>query len=104
VEKYTRDIRKGKLPIAQKEKLSREQMFMEAVYLGFRTTKGIDIADFERRFDINFLKTFGEKISEFEKSDLLNVSPTHCALTRNGMVLLDSITAAFTNQGMHANR
>jgi coproporphyrinogen III oxidase-like Fe-S oxidoreductase len=104
VEKYTRDIRQGKLPIAQKEKLGREQMFMEAVYLGFRTIRGIELADFKNGFGMDFLEAYNETITNFKKDDLLEVTKTHCRLTRKGMVLLDSITAAFTNQDMPENR
>ena len=104
VKKYMRDIRKGKLPIAEKEKLSREQMFMEAVFLGFRTTRGIELADFKNRFGMDFLKAYNETITNLKKDDLLEVTKSHCRLTRIGMVLLDSITAAFTNQDMPENR
>lgn len=101
---YLQDIRQGKLPIAAKEKLSREQMIMETVYLGFRMTRGINLADFKHRFGIDFLKTFHETITEFKRDNFLKVTNTHCALTQKGMVLLDSITAAFTNQDMPGNR
>jgi len=98
IEKYLQDIRHGKLPIAEKEKLTREQIIMEAIYLGFRTTHGIDLADFERRFEIDFSKTFRETIEEYKRNKLLKVTKTHCALTTKGMVMLDSITAEFTSQ------
>ena len=98
VEKYLADIRLGRLPIAGKENLTREQMIMETIYLGFRTTRGIDLADFKHRFGFDFLSTFGETISEFDKDGLIRISESHCALTVTGMALLDSITAAFTNQ------
>ena len=104
VVKYSRDIREGKLPIADKETLSREQRFMESVYLGFRMTEGIDLANFEHRFGFDFLAIFAEKIREFEKSGWIKVSPTHCALTRSGMIMHDSITAAFTSQDLPENR
>jgi oxygen-independent coproporphyrinogen-3 oxidase len=104
VEKYLEDIRLGRLPIAEKEDLTREQMIMETIYLGFRTTRGIHLADFKHRLGFDFAKTFGETISGFEKDDLLKLSETHCALTVKGMALLDSITAAFTNQDMPDGR
>ena len=100
VEKYLKDIRLGRLPIAERENLTREQMIMETIYLGFRTTKGIGLGNFKHRLGFDFVKTFGETISEFEKDDLLELSETHCALTVKGMALLDSITAAFTNQDL----
>ena len=98
IEKYLQDIRQGKLPLADKEKLTREQMIMEAVYLGFRTVVGIDIGDFRRRFGIDFLKTFRQTIADFEKDGLIKVTEDHCRLTPEGMVLLDGITAEFTSQ------
>jgi oxygen-independent coproporphyrinogen-3 oxidase len=98
VEKYLEDLRLGRLPIAEKENLTREQMIMETIYLGFRTTRGINLAEFKSRLGFSFVKTFGETISDLEIDDLLKVSKTHCALSVKGMALLDSITAAFTNQ------
>jgi oxygen-independent coproporphyrinogen-3 oxidase len=98
VERYMLDIQQGKLPIAETEALSREQMIMEAVYLGFRTVPGIDIADFQRSFGIDFLKTFGRTIADFEKDGLIKTTKGHCRVTPKGMVLLDAITAEFTSQ------
>ena len=100
VAKYLEDIRLGRLPVAGRENLTREQMAMERIYLGFRTTKGIDLNDFKRRFGVDFTKFFGDTISDFDKDDLLKVTETHCALTVKGMGLLDSITAAFTSQDL----
>jgi oxygen-independent coproporphyrinogen-3 oxidase len=98
IEKYLQDIRQGKLPLAGNEKLTREQMIMEAIYLGFRTVQGIDIGDFQRRFGIDFLKAFRRTIADFEKDGLIKVTKDHCRLTPEGMVLSDGITAEFTSQ------
>jgi len=98
IERYLRDIQQGKLPIAETEALTREQMIMEAIYLGFRTVQGIDIAEFERRFAIDFLKTFHRTIADFAKDGRLEVTNGHCRLTPEGMVLVDGIAAEFTSQ------
>jgi len=98
VQKYIRKLQEGKLPMAGKENLTREQLLMEAIYLGFRTTEGIDLVRLKDKFGFNFLKHFGEEIADLEKEGFLRVTPAHCALTVKGMTLLDSITAAFTNQ------
>jgi oxygen-independent coproporphyrinogen-3 oxidase len=95
---YMRQIEAGQSPIAEREKLTREQMIMEAIYLGLRTTRGIELDAFGKRFGINFLNSFEAKIADFEKDDLLKLTQTHCALTREGMAFLDSITAMFTSQ------
>jgi len=98
VQKYIRKLQEGKLPTADKEILTREQLLIEAIYLGFRTTKGIDLVRLKDKFGFNFLKYFAEVIADFEKEGFLRVTPTHCALTVKGLALLDSIAAAFTNQ------
>ncbi|UCG07358.1 MAG: radical SAM family heme chaperone HemW [Desulfobacterales bacterium] len=98
VQNYIRELQDGRLPVADREKLTREQLLMESIYLGFRTTKGIDLVRLKDKFGIDFLKHFHEMIADFEKKGFLKVTKTHCALTVKGMALLDSITAAFTNQ------
>ncbi len=98
LENYMRQIEAGQSPIAEREKLTREQMIMEAIYLGLRTTRGIELDAFGKRFGINFLNSFEAKIADFEKDGLLKLTQTHCALTRKGMAFLDSIAAMFTSQ------
>jgi oxygen-independent coproporphyrinogen-3 oxidase len=98
IEKYLQNIRQGRLPIADREVLSREQMIMEAVYLGFRTTRGVDLNDFRRRFGMDFVEKFRESIADFENDKLMQLTNSHCRLTPRGMTLLDGITAEFTSR------
>jgi oxygen-independent coproporphyrinogen-3 oxidase len=98
LEDYVRQIKAGRLPIAEKETLTREQMIMEAIYLGLRTTRGIDLNGFEKMFEISFLKTFKAEIAELAKDGLLKIMNNHCVLTPKGMAYLDSIAAMFTSQ------
>ena len=98
IETYTQQLKSGELPIADKETLNREQLIMEAIYLGLRTTRGIDLDLFKKIFGIPFEKAFETEIADLIKEGLLNVSNTHCALTARGMAYLDSIVAVFTNQ------
>ena len=95
---YLRQIEAGNSAMAEKERLTKEQMMIEAIYLGFRTTRGIDLDDFKYRFGLDFYKTFREIMAPFEKEQQLKVTKTHCRLTPKGMVLLDAITAEFTDR------
>ena len=104
LENYVRQINAGQLPISEKETLTREQMIMEAIYLGLRTTRGIDLDEFEKMFDISFLKAFEAKIAELKKEGLIKLSNSHCALTPQGMAYLDSIAAMLTSQDMTDDR
>jgi oxygen-independent coproporphyrinogen-3 oxidase len=98
VEKYIRQIEAGKFPISEKERLTKEQMVMEALYLGLRTTRGIDLDGFEAKFRMNFAQSFNRTISELEKGDMLRMIDGYCRLTRNGLPLLDSIVSMFICQ------
>ena len=95
---YVRQIEAGKSAMAEKERLTKEQMMIEAIYLGFRTTRGIDLDMFKARFDISFTQTFDKTIAELETRGMIKLSERHCALTRRGLHFLDSIASMFTSQ------
>ena len=97
LEDYWMNIRSGVLPVAESETLTREQMIIEALYLGFRTTAGINLDDFKRRFGFDFSKAYQTPISQFERDGLLAINESNCRLTIAGMALLDNITAEFTS-------
>ena len=92
---YIKDLDEDRLPVSSKETLSREQMMIEAVYLGFRKSEGLDTDVFERQFGIRFYEIFGEAIMTFEERGLLELTQNRCALTRKGMLFLDSIVSSF---------
>jgi oxygen-independent coproporphyrinogen-3 oxidase len=91
-------ITAGKLPVAEKEILTREQMIMEAIYLGLRTTRGVDLEEFEKMFKIRFEDVFKPEISNFKQEGLLKLTDTCCALTPKGLAYHDSIAARLASQ------
>jgi oxygen-independent coproporphyrinogen-3 oxidase len=93
--KYVRDIHAGKLPIAETETLSKEQMIVETIYLGFRTIEGIDLNAFHRKFALNFQEIFKDTLAELKENGLIKISKTNCALSRKGLPFLDSIAVMF---------
>ncbi|MBA3017737.1 MAG: radical SAM family heme chaperone HemW [Proteobacteria bacterium] len=93
VKKYIENIKEGRLPVEEKEILSKEQRMMEMVYLGLRKTDGIDIDVIDETLGINFRQMFAEKIKQLEEDGyILPIQPKNrCALSRKGMLFLDSI-------------
>jgi oxygen-independent coproporphyrinogen-3 oxidase len=94
-QKYITDLSSGRLPVAEREMLNQEQMMIEAIYLGLRQTKGIAIDIFNNRFGLSFYEAFGDTVERLGQKGLMQCSRSHCALTSKGMLLLDSIVAAF---------
>jgi oxygen-independent coproporphyrinogen-3 oxidase len=95
VGKYIQDLAQGKLPLAEKEFLTLDQLMTEAVYLGLRQTRGISVDAFDEKFGVNFRGAFGEVIADLEERGLMECSHGRCALTSKGMLVLDSIAALF---------
>ncbi len=97
VKKYIENIKEGRLPVEEKEILSKEQRMMEMIYLGLRKTDGIDIDAIDENLGINFRQMFAEKIKQLEEDGyILPIQPkNHCALSRKGMLFLDSIASMF---------
>ncbi len=63
ISKYLQDIGQCKVPVAGKEVLGIEQQLIETIYLGLRTADGIDVDDFNRRFNVDFDSHFSEPIT-----------------------------------------
>ncbi len=79
VKKYIQELSKGRLPRAGKESLSREQLMIEAVYLGLRQTKGIVVDAFDKKFSVNFKAMFTGVIADLEQKGLVKMSQNRCA-------------------------
>jgi putative oxygen-independent coproporphyrinogen III oxidase len=97
LKKYIENIKEGRLPVEEKEILSKEQRMMEMIYLGLRKTDGIDIDAIDENLGINFCQMFAEKIKQLEEDGyILPIQPENrCALSRKGMLFLDSIAPMF---------
>ena len=95
VKKYIQELSMSKLPRSGKESLSREQLMIEAVYLGLRQSKGIGVDEFDEKFGVNFEAMHAETIADLVKKGLMEFSKNRCSLTPKGMLYLDSIAAMF---------
>jgi coproporphyrinogen III oxidase-like Fe-S oxidoreductase len=74
--------------------LSAEQQMMEMLYLGLRTRAGIDIKDFEARFDLDFKARFEKTLRDLESEGYALFADGRFKLTSKGLRFADSITAA----------
>lgn len=95
---YTADLTSGALPVAEKEILTMEQQLMEIVFLGLRTAEGISIRRFEEKSGRQFRPLFQEILTDPELTDLITLTPERCALTLQGMMVLDAIAGLFADR------
>jgi len=95
ISEYIKTLKKARLATEKKESLTIEQQMIEALYLGFRQTAGIDILCFDKKFNSDFKTIFSDAINLFGKKKYLTSSEKKCSLTKKGLLLLDSIVDAF---------
>jgi oxygen-independent coproporphyrinogen-3 oxidase len=88
---YIKSMSQNRLPIAETEKLSSSQQRMEALYLGLRQLKGIDVAVFEKKFQAKPLLSDLSLLQKLQKEKMVVYDGVTFALTVRGMRYIDSI-------------
>ena len=92
---YVRSLNDNQLATDKEEILTTEQQVIEALYLGFRQTEGINISNFNSKFERSFNVMFEDLINLFGREGYLTLSEESCRLTKKGLLLLDSIVDSF---------
>ncbi|BBO81211.1 coproporphyrinogen III oxidase [Desulfosarcina ovata subsp. sediminis] len=92
---YLADVAAGRLPVAETERLTRDQQLIEAIYLGLRQTDGIDTVDFRQRFAIDFFDHFRKAMVPLIDGGLIQLESRRVRLTAQGMGLLERVAGAF---------
>ncbi|HSR10656.1 MAG TPA: radical SAM family heme chaperone HemW [Thermodesulfobacteriota bacterium] len=91
VDAYISALGRGSLPVEDGETLSPEQLRFEALFLGLRTKRGIDLEDFRLRHGCDLLNSNGERISFLSSRGFLNIENGRLYPTRAGMSVADTL-------------
>jgi oxygen-independent coproporphyrinogen-3 oxidase len=67
----------------------------ETIMLGLRLMRGINIRQFEKRFQTSFTKTYGKAIASLLKNKLILMNDKRVSLSRKGLYLADSVILEF---------
>lgn len=98
LDSYLNLLKKNELAIAEKEKLSKEQQELEFIFLSLRTTKGLNLHEFEIQFKKSFLNRYSkelDKISSYPNFALYKMEDGVIKLTSQGFILYDEICGYF---------
>ncbi len=95
VKKYIEKINLGSKPVEKTESLNLTQRIMETIYLGLRTSDGIDMVMFKDRFNMNFEKEFSGIMAEFKEQGFLEIRKNRCRLTSKGLLFQEGIALRF---------
>jgi oxygen-independent coproporphyrinogen-3 oxidase len=88
---YLKEIAQDKTPVENEEKLSADQLKLEALFLGLRTKAGIDLKLYKIRYDADLLEDKKTIIEALIKDKLVEVKAGFLRPTRAGMAVADSL-------------
>jgi oxygen-independent coproporphyrinogen-3 oxidase len=91
VKTYGEDLAAGRPPIADSERLTDEQLRLEALFLGLRTRRGIHLADFKRRYGQDLLAGKKGFLKKLMDETLVEIRDGYLTPTRSGMAVADSL-------------
>jgi len=92
---YVRLIENNESPIVEKIELDAKQLSAEFAFLRLRLTKGLDLNDYKKRFNIDLSRTFSEELSRLEDFGLIENNGISLKLTRKGMVYSNEVFSIF---------
>ena len=92
---YEKRIENGERPIAGSEKLTREDLALEALMLGLRTADGIDLDRFRERYGIDLLRWNEPLVERLVQEGLLRVEGNRLIPTLAGLAVTDSLARDF---------
>lgn len=95
VHDYISRINKKGSPTEGQEDLTRQQLMIEALFLGLRTKEGMRLIDFEESFQLKATVLFASLIEELTQQELLTIDNHRMALTKQGMLFHDHISERF---------
>lgn len=85
--KYAAAVAKGVFPVDKSEEITAEKEMAETMLLGLRLLKGVDLADFERRFGQRVEEVYGPALRRLRSAGLIEIEENRIFLTEKGILL-----------------
>jgi len=92
---YIRQVKEKKIAVEHSETLELRQAMGETIMLGLRLLQGINIHQFEKRFQISFIKLFRNIISALKEKELVIIEKDYLRLSQKGLFWADSVILEF---------
>jgi oxygen-independent coproporphyrinogen-3 oxidase len=92
---YISAVARGMSPETERRLLSSEERLEEALIMGLRLTKGVDLGNIGSRYGVDVWRQFGDELQPFVDERLLIYDGGSLRLSRRGMLLANEIMAVF---------
>jgi oxygen-independent coproporphyrinogen-3 oxidase len=95
VRQYVELIENGASPIVEVQELSKSEMRAEALFLGMRLMRGINLRQYCESFGIDLQSEYSADLERFREAGLVEVDGELFRLTRSGALLSNEVFSAF---------
>jgi oxygen-independent coproporphyrinogen-3 oxidase len=92
VDQYLTAINAGILSTEEAESLTIEQLRLEALYLGLRTKKGLDLEDFKSRYHCDLFIEKNKMLNKLQEEGLISIRDGNLSPTPTGFAVADSLS------------
>ena len=93
--KYVETIEHGESPVVEQQELSETDVRAEALFLGMRLMRGVDVRRYRESFGVDLREQHAADLDRFRKAGLLEFDGDLIRLTRTGALLSNEVFAAF---------
>ncbi|MCO4470517.1 coproporphyrinogen III oxidase [Streptococcus infantarius subsp. infantarius] len=94
IQHYLKAVAQGNARLSE-EKLTKDEMMEEELFLGLRKKTGVSIARFEEKFGLSFEERYGQIVRELCQQGLLVPDDKVVRMTKKGLFLGDTVTERF---------
>ncbi len=97
---YISRVRSREQLAVETRPLSDSARLEEALFMGLRLTRGLDLNSIESRYETDVWRRYGNELEPFVDQGLLIYDGAHLRLTRPGMLLANEIMAVFISSSV----
>jgi oxygen-independent coproporphyrinogen-3 oxidase len=94
---YISLVSSGGQLVVESRPLSDQTQLEEALFMGLRLVRGIDLSSVKSRYGVDVWQLYGSELLPFVDQGLLIYDGAHLRLTRPGMLLANEVMAVFIN-------
>lgn len=94
---YISTVADGGQLVVERRSLTAHARLEEALFMGLRLTRGIDLGSIESKYQTDVWRLYGSELQPFIDQGLLIYDGGHLSLTRTGMLLANEVMAVFVS-------
>ncbi len=92
---YIRSIMGGGEAIVQREEFHRAKRVSEALFMGLRMMRGVDVKKIHRKYGIDVMREYAKEIGELKSERLLTMEEDRLRLTERGIIFSNEVFSRF---------